>query len=30
LDLLLVAGVIFVLRQDIDFDTFLNYFALGF
>ena len=29
LGLLLVAGVIFVLRQDIDFDTFLNYFALG-
>ena len=29
LGLLLVAGVIFLLRQDIDFDTFLNYFALG-
>jgi len=26
---LLVIGVVFVLRQDIDFDTFLNYFALG-
>ena len=26
---LLVVGVVFVLRQDIDFDTFLNYFALG-
>jgi hypothetical protein len=29
LGLLLIAGVIFLLRQDIDFDTFLNYFALG-
>lgn len=27
--LLLIAGVIFLLRQNIDFDTFLNYFALG-
>jgi uncharacterized protein DUF3302 len=25
----LVVGVVYVLRQDIDFDTFLNYFALG-
>jgi Protein of unknown function (DUF3302) len=24
-----VAGIFFLLRQDIDFDTFLNYFALG-
>jgi hypothetical protein len=29
LGLLFVAGVVFLLRQDIDFDTFLNYFALG-
>jgi amino acid transporter len=29
LALLLVVAVILVLRQDIDFDTFLNYFALG-
>jgi hypothetical protein len=29
LGLLLVAGIVFLLRQDIDFDTFLNYFALG-
>ena len=26
---ILVVGVVFLLRQDIDFDTFLNYFALG-
>jgi uncharacterized protein DUF3302 len=25
----LVSGVFFLLRQNIDFDTFLNYFALG-
>ena len=25
----LVIGVVYLLRQDIDFDTFLNYFALG-
>jgi Protein of unknown function (DUF3302) len=29
LGLLLIAGIVFLLRQDIDFDTFLNYFALG-
>ncbi len=29
LALLLVVGIVFLLRQDIDFDTFLNYFALG-
>lgn len=29
LGLLFVAGVVSLLRQDIDFDTFLNYFALG-
>jgi hypothetical protein len=29
LGLLLIAGVFFLLQQDIDFDTFLNYFALG-
>jgi uncharacterized protein DUF3302 len=26
---ILVIGIVFLLRQDIDFDTFLNYFALG-
>jgi uncharacterized protein DUF3302 len=26
---LFVVAVVFLLRQDIDFDTFLNYFALG-
>ena len=25
----LVVGIVFLLRQNIDFDTFLNYFALG-
>jgi hypothetical protein len=25
----LIIGVVYLLRQDIDFDTFLNYFALG-
>ncbi len=29
LAVLLVIGIVFLLRQDIDFDTFLNYFALG-
>lgn len=29
LGLLPVAGIVFLLQQDIDFDTFLNYFALG-
>jgi len=29
LGLLFVAGVVFLLRQNINFDTFLNYFALG-
>jgi len=29
LGLLLIAGIILLLRQGIDFDTFLNYFALG-
>jgi hypothetical protein len=29
LGLLFIAGIVFLLRQDIDFDTFLNYFALG-
>jgi hypothetical protein len=29
LGLLLIFGIVFLLRQDIDFDTFLNYFALG-
>lgn len=29
LALLLVVGIVFLVRQDIDFDTFLNYFALG-
>jgi hypothetical protein len=29
LGLLLIASIVFLLRQDIDFDTFLNYFALG-
>jgi hypothetical protein len=29
LGLLVIAGIAFLLRQDIDFDTFLNYFALG-
>ena len=29
LGLLLIAGIVFLLRQNIDFDTFLNYFALG-
>jgi Protein of unknown function (DUF3302) len=29
LGLILVVGVVLLLRQDIDFDTFLNYFALG-
>jgi len=27
--LLLVVAIVFLIRQDIDFDTFLNYFALG-
>ena len=27
--LLLIVAIVFLLRQDIDFDTFLNYFALG-
>ena len=27
--LLLVVAIVFLMRQDIDFDTFLNYFALG-
>jgi hypothetical protein len=26
---LLIVGIVYLLRQDIDFDTFLNYFALG-
>jgi hypothetical protein len=25
----LIAGIVFLMRQNIDFDTFLNYFALG-
>jgi hypothetical protein len=29
LALILIAGIVFLVRQDIDFDTFLNYFALG-
>ncbi len=29
LALLLIAGIVVLLRQGIDFDTFLNYFALG-
>jgi Protein of unknown function (DUF3302) len=29
LGLLLIVAIVFLLRQDIDFDTFLNYFALG-
>ena len=29
LALVLVVGVVFLVRRDIDFDTFLNYFALG-
>ncbi len=29
LGLILLVGIVFLLRQDIDFDTFLNYFALG-
>lgn len=29
LGLLLIIGIVFLVRQDIDFDTFLNYFALG-
>ena len=29
LGLLLIVGIVSLLRHDIDFDTFLNYFALG-
>jgi hypothetical protein len=29
LGLLVIVGIVFLLRQDIDFNTFLNYFALG-
>jgi hypothetical protein len=29
LALILIAGIVFLVRQDIAFDTFLNYFALG-
>jgi Protein of unknown function (DUF3302) len=29
LALVLLVGVVFLVRRDIDFDTFLNYFALG-